>query len=160
MNAGKIRTELYQGKTINQICNTYHMTFKQLFDLLHQTKTVDTEKTPKYILKAHARYFIQKNINGDIKIFGSFYNRKEAEKVLDKLIQHDWELPFHERAGILYVYEKKPDNFIIRYYTQQYGRYGSCEDAIKVRNMLYEFDWDMDYLNLICRKLGVERLDD
>lgn len=39
-----------------------------------------------------------------------------------------------------------------------FGSYSTIEDARKVRDKLIEFDWDKDYLPLICRQLGVERM--
>lgn len=68
--------------------------------------------------------------------------------------KRDKEKQYIYRKGRAFVIQKRVNG---KY--SYFGAYSSFEDARKVRDELVKFNWNMDYLPLICRQLGVEKLE-
>ena len=50
MNINEIRSKLQQGKTINEVCKEYNITFQQLFQMLKGEIGVNIETPPTGVL--------------------------------------------------------------------------------------------------------------
>ena len=151
--------DLRNGKSINEVCTENKLTLKQLMSL---TKKPAIQKLPKYISKCNKRYRITKHISGKkSQYYGSFKTLDEAKEVVKKLIKHNWELPPKDYLGMMYIHEKGQYYWIRKTINGKYRniiRLDNLTDAKNVRDMLVKFDWDLDYLPIICKQLGVEQI--
>ena len=158
-----IRHDLKNGLSINEVCEKYNLTFKELYaQLKHKPKDKESCDNEKHIYLVRTRYFILKG--GDsTKNYGSYFNLEEAIRVRDELVSQEWNVDPNDYLGDKYI-SIKDKNFKIskswgKHKTVVYGEYRSLEDARKVRDALVVFDWDKDYLPLILKRLGVERVE-
>lgn len=162
MKSGQqLKNELKQGKSISEVCHNNNITFKQLLSLIRQSNTKKPKILPEHVEKVGRRYQVVKRTDGDLKYYGSYLTVEDAIEARDKLIENNWDLPVTETLGVKFIL-KHNGYWKIQRKTNQgntfAGVYKTLEDAIKVRDLLVQFDWDLDYLNLICRKAGVERI--
>lgn len=154
----EIISDLRNGKTIQEVCQEKEVTLKQLFSIIRkkQTKTM-----PKYISRSGKRYRVIRHMkNKKCKTYGSFDTLEEAIEMRNRLINTNWELPPKEYMGMMYIQKDKNSWKIQKQLNGKQrcvARFKTMEDAINVRDMLVKFEWDLDYLELICRQLGVER---
>lgn len=89
MNINEIRSKLQQGKTINEVCKEYHLTFQQLFQMLNGGvvgASVSQTTGVLYITKSGERYVLRK----DDKHYGTYYSLEDAIKVRDYFIYNGW----------------------------------------------------------------------
>ena len=90
-----IRKDLRNGKTIEQVCNTYNITFKKLCETFHgykrkpQTNKPTTTPT-RYISIIHGHHCIRKKINGKTRIFGTYNTLEDAIIIRDALEEDGW----------------------------------------------------------------------
>lgn len=159
MNADEIIQNFRDGKTIQEVCQEKDLTLKQLFSIIRkkQTKTL-----PKHISKSGKRYRIIRHIyNKTCKTYGSFDTLEEAVEIRNRLLATNWELPPREYMGMMYIQKDKTSWKIQKQLNGKQkcvARFKTMEDAINVRDMLVKFNWDLDYLELICKQLGVEKI--
>lgn len=89
MNINEIRSKLQQGKTINEVCKEYQLTFKQLFRMLNGGvvgASVSPTTEALYITKSGERYVLIKNGT----YYGTYYCLEDAIKVRDYFIYNGW----------------------------------------------------------------------
>ena len=158
-----VRTELKNGMTIDEACKKYHVTFSELVDSLKNSESYYTTINYRYISKNNSRYIIQKSINNKSVIFGSYFDLEDAIEVRDQLIKLDWNVDKNDFLGDMYIVKTLKGGFRVvkgrgKYKNAHYGIYESLTDARKVRDCLVRVDWDMDYLPLILKRLGVVRI--
>ena len=88
--SNQIRQQLQNGKTIQEVCKEYHLTFKELCQLFLQGKykrTTNEHTTGKlYITSDGKRYILRKDGNH----FGSYNSLDDAVKVRDYMIMNGW----------------------------------------------------------------------
>ena len=158
MNHEDIMKDLRNGKTINEVCHENNITLKELFKLIRKPHN---RKLPKHIYKIGGRYLIRKHKHGKTENYGSFRNLNKAIEIRNKLIENDWNLQPQEYMGLMYI---QPDNNgwkiqkVINKSVKHIVGFKTLEEAIQVRDMLVKFNWDLDYLELICKQLGVEKI--
>ena len=155
----EIITDLKNGKTINEVCHENRLTLKQLMEL---TRTKTIPKLPKHISRTGKRYRISRKITPhEYECYGSFLTLREAKEVLNLLIENDWNLEPREYMGLMYIVNDRKGYKLQKFINGELKHikyFKNMEDAIKVRDMLVKFDWDLDYLDLICKQLGVEKI--
>ena len=74
------------------------------------------------------------------------------------LIANNWELDPARYLNMKYIHKRKNDYLILKCIDGEQKRIckiGNKSDAIKIRDALVKVDWDLDYLPLICRQVGV-----
>ena len=89
MNINEIRSKLQQGKTINEVCKEYQLTFQQLFRMLNGGvvgASVSPTTEALYLTKSGERYVLRK----DDKHYGTYYSLEDAIKVRDYFIYNGW----------------------------------------------------------------------
>ena len=89
MNINEIRSKLQHGKTINEVCKEYHLTFQQLFQMLNGGvvgASVSQTTGVLYITKSGERYVLIKNGT----YYGTYYCLEDAIKVRDYFIYNGW----------------------------------------------------------------------
>lgn len=161
----EIIQDLRNGATIHDTCKKYNIQFKDLFKLLYghpQQQYKPKCEVSNNIYKQNHRYTIKKRINNEIIQFGTYFNLNEAIENRNRLEKLNWQADpmdylgdmFLSRRGKRYVIQKESS----RSKTLYYGLYHTLEDARKVRDCLVKLNWDKDYLPLILRRLGVERI--
>lgn len=161
MHIGKIRTELREGKTIDEVCREYNMSFSKLLNTLRTTQSVPRkeENLPDYIYIVGNRYEIRKVKNKKIVTYGSYNHLGEALKVRDELILKEWNESPDKYLGDKFIYPRT-HGFLVQKTmdkkTYHCGFYESISDARKVRDKLVECNWDFRQLNNILKELGVE----
>ena len=158
----EIKTELRNGMTINKVCKKYRITFAELFKILNKPEyTHYQNQISKYVYKVGNRYIIQKSVANRQTKFGSWIKLEEALKIRDELEEKNWEVDPLDYLGDKYISMKDNHYKITKSFgrfTKSYGTYRTLDDARKVRDCLARLDWDKDYLDLILKRLGVERL--
>ena len=94
MNMYRVRKDLQNGKTIEQVCKDHNITFKTLCDTFHgyiRTKKKTKSTTPtKYIEVRNGRACVRKTINGKTRIFGTYNRLEDAIIMRDALEQDGW----------------------------------------------------------------------
>lgn len=159
MNTDEIIQNFRDGKTIQEVCQEKGLTLKQLFSIIRkkQTKTM-----PKYISRSGKRYRVIRYIEDKTcKTYGSFDTLEEAIEIRNRLLATNWELPPREYMGMMYIQKDKTSWKIQKQLNGKQrcvARFKTMEDAINVRDMLVKFNWDLDYLELILKQLGVEKI--
>ena len=88
MNTNKIRQQLQNGTTIQEVCQQYHISFKELCNLfLSRGCTTDKSSTGKlYISFNQGRYILRKNGVH----YGSYRSLDDAVLVRDYMIMNGW----------------------------------------------------------------------
>lgn len=155
----EIITDLKNGKTINEVCYENKLTLDQLISI---TRTRTTPKLPKHISRCGTRYRIIRRITAnESEYYGSFITLEEAKNVLDLLIKNNWNLEPCEYMGLMYIVQDKKGWKIQKFINGKLKHikyFENLNDAIKVRDKLVKFDWDLDYLPLILKQVGVEKI--
>ena len=155
----EIITDLKNGKTINEVCYENKLSLDQLIRI---TRTRTTPKLPKYITRVGKRYRIIRKITAnESKYYGAFSTLKEAKNALDLLIKNNWNLEPCEYMGLLYITQDKKGWKIQKFINGKLKHikyFENLDDAIQVRDKLVKFDWDLDYLPLILKQVGVEKI--
>ena len=90
MNTNKIRQQLQNGTTIQEVCQQYHLTFKELCQLFlsgRYSRTTNESSTGKlYISFNQGRYILRKNGVH----YGSYRSLDDALKVRYFMIMNGW----------------------------------------------------------------------
>lgn len=154
----EIREKLWNGVTITEICTEYRLTFKKLFDLLDtmDIKPQYLNLEEEHIYLKGKRYNIHKTVNGGTLDFGSYIYLGDAIKIRDELVALKWKANPLEYNGDVNIYIRDVDTYHIEHKKVYYGCYYDLEVAREVRDKLIEFNWDKDYLPLICKSVGVK----
>ena len=102
MMISDIQNDFKNGLTINEVCNKYGLTFKELVSS-HMRKKA--EINPKKCIRyRNGGFILQKTINGKAIYFGFYDSLETAEKVKAMLIKYDWNkdyLPLiHKKLGV------------------------------------------------------------
>ena len=86
----EIQNDFKKGYTINEVCNKYGLTFKELVSS-HMRKKA--EINPKKCIYQHynGKYVLQKTINGKEIYYGIYDSLETAEQVKALLIKFDWD---------------------------------------------------------------------
>jgi len=88
MNTNKIRQQLQNGTTIQEVCQQYHISFKELCNLfLSRGCTTDKSSTGKLYVSYDGHRFILRKNNG---YYGSYQSLDDALKVRDYMIMNGW----------------------------------------------------------------------
>ena len=85
---GEIRTKLRNGTSIEQVCDSYDLTFNALFQLMkNKDKTIKKfTNSSLYIQEKNGKYILRKcNVN-----YGYYYTLEDAKKVRDYFIFNGW----------------------------------------------------------------------
>ena len=90
MNTNKIRQQLQNGTTIQEVCQQYQLTFKELCQLFlsgRYSRTTNESSTGNlYVSFDQHRYILRKNgVN-----YGSYQSLDDALKVRDYMIMNGW----------------------------------------------------------------------
>lgn len=90
MNPTKIRQQLQNGTTIQEVCTQYHITFQELCQLFlpgRYSRTTNESSTGRlYVSFDQHRYILRKNgVN-----YGSYQSLDDALKVRDFMIMNGW----------------------------------------------------------------------
>ncbi|MBQ6220161.1 MAG: hypothetical protein IJH63_10485 [Methanobrevibacter sp.] len=134
------------------------LTVLQFKPVIYNPDLEPSKKFNNYIYKTNGRkkaYRVQRKVDGKSINYGSYKNRRMAEKVVRELKKVDWnknELPRIKKE----LNEPSPDRYV--YYSNQndsymisksfkgrkifYGRFKTRELARRVRDLLEEHDWD------------------
>ena len=158
----EIEQALRNGLTIDEVCEKYKVSFKDLFKICNKKKITPFNQVSDYVYRFGTRYIIQKSIDNRQTKFGSWIKLEEALKIRDELKEKNWEVDPLDYLGDKYI-SMRDNHYKItksfgRFNTKSYGTYRTLDDARKVRDCLARLDWDKDYLDLILKRLGVERL--
>lgn len=154
----EIITSLKKGKTINEVCYENKLSLNQLMRI---TRTRTTPKLPKNIIRRGKRYRIRRQTANKVEYYGSFITLEEAKNALDLLIKNNWNIEPCEYMGLLYIVQDKKGWKIQKFINGKLKHikyFENLDDAIKVRDKLVKFDWDLDYLPLILKQVGVEKI--
>ena len=157
MNTIKIREDLQSNMSISEVCKKYNLTFNKLCALMQQPIQLPKEKCPEHIRRHYSRYMVYREVEGRIIKYGSFLTLQEAKEVKQRLIDSNWELPPSEYLGMMYIIKYQKHYVIQKYLDGKHRKLVSFkhkEDAMKVRDCLVKFDWDLDYLQLILKQTG------
>lgn len=112
-------------------------------------------KTPKemdYIRKTpYNTWMVIKYINGKQKSFGTFKSLKHAQKHRDICVKNNWDIKLKKRHGLKHISREKRRG---RYYIHRrvdgkvkyYGYFSNIIDAIRERDLLIKYNWDIDAL--------------
>ena len=112
-------------------------------------------KTPKemdYIRKTpYNTYMVSKCINGKYHSFGTFKSLKQAQKHRDICVKNNWNMKLKKRYGLKHISKEKRWG---RYYIHRrvdgkvkyYGYFSNLIDAIRERDLLIKYNWDIDAL--------------
>ena len=106
-----------------------------------------TKLKSKYILKDKKRFKIVKTINKKVKYFGIYETEKEACRIRDLLIKHDWDkkyLPKKPDRNIYFQRGKYEIRKVINKKKEYFGRYNSKEEAKSIRNLLEKDNWNKE----------------
>lgn len=110
----------------------------------------------KYVYKTDAGgYYCKKN--------GKYYcSSTDLDTILiyrDFLIEHDWDKEkFKKHFGIeprkkfdtpKYIYLTPNGTYQIRYHATCYGTFTKLEEALEERNLLMQFGWEYDFVDLV-----------
>ena len=109
----------------------------------------------KFISKNGRKYMIYKTIKGERTHFGSFESLEEAIKERDFLVENNWGFPEGEEIGVprklgkygRYIAAKDEYFTVHKYINGKYHDFGlltSVDDAIRLRDVLIENDWDIN----------------
>ena len=147
-----------------QISSTAYSFFLQQFTpITNNTVTklngvvlmVYIRKTPKnmdYIHKTpYNTWRVAKWINGKYVSFGTFKSLKQAQKHRDICVRNEWDMKLKKRHGLKHISNEKRRG---RYYIHRrvngkviyYGYFSNILDAIRERDLLIKYNWDMDAL--------------
>jgi len=90
MNPTKIRQQLQNGTTIQEVCTQYHITFKELCQLFlpgRYSRTTNESSTGKLYISYDQRRFIlrKEGVN-----YGSYQSLEDAILVRDYMIMNGW----------------------------------------------------------------------
>lgn len=120
-------------------------------------------KYSKYIIKQGNKYIVRKRFSNKIYgHFGSFSNMDEAIITRDKLVDENWEMPKEKLLENLDIIELKGENnhigkvgrsFVVFNFSKNkcifYGYYSSLRSAIRNRDKLISYDWDVSKVDNI-----------
>ena len=120
-------------------------------------------KYSKYIIKQGNKYIVRKRFSNKIyNHFGSFSNLDEAIIVRDKLVDENWGMPKEKLLENLDIIELKGENrligkvgksFVVFNFTNNqcifYGYYSSLRNAIRNRDKLISYNWDVSKVSNI-----------
>lgn len=118
-------------------------------------KLAYVRKTPKeleYIRNTpYNSYMIVKHINGRQISFGTFKSLKQAKKHRDFCVRNNWEEECKKRHRLKHISQDKRNGryFIHRKVNGEvkyYGYFSNIIDAIRERDLLIKFNWDIDAL--------------
>lgn len=119
-------------------------------------------KVSKYIIKHKNKFIIRKKFSEKIKSFGSYSNLDEAIIARDKLVDKNWGMPKDKILVNLDMVELKGKNefigkagksFVVYNYSDNkcvfYGYYSSLRSAIRNRDNLISYNWDVSKVDKI-----------
>ena len=150
INAKEIHHYL-QNHSINDACEHFNCSFKDLFDYANiygHSEGITREYDMRYIRKRNGIYFIQKHINGESKCFYGSKSLKETVELRDKLIENNWidngQLGIVELDDNRYIY-RSGKSFMLRKSvngkSRYFGMFKTLEEAIKARDELIKNNW-------------------
>lgn len=151
----QLQNELRSGESINSVCKKYRLTFAELIELVKTpTYNYSKNKLPAHIYRKGRQYAIYKQINGKCVGFGEFESLKQAKKVVQQLIIHNWKLEPMTYLNMKYIVKLKHGYQIRKTFDGVQKTVVSIDnenDAIKIRDLLVKYDWDLSYLPLILK---------
>lgn len=151
-----IQNDLKNGMSINNVCKKYNVSFKELMGRVSNRR--HPRNLPAYIVRRGTKYVIHKRIDKKSKYFGSYYDLNDAIQTVNLLKQLNWKVNPADYMGDLFIVHKN-NKYYLRHKSWNYtliGGYNDLKTARKVRDLLYNFNWDIDYLQIIHKKLGVK----
>lgn len=101
---------------------------------------------PYYIRHDRNRYVISKIIDGELKVFGTFYNKVDAIVERNRLMANNWEVNeenYTEEEYSEFIYSIN-DDFIVRKDGVVYGTFDNPFDAIDFRNYCIKINWKFE----------------
>lgn len=161
-----IKNDLKNGLSIQEVCEKYSISFNELFKKLKhgQPKIKDKQGfcVSENVYQFGRRYTIQKVLGYKVIQFGSYMDLDEAITVRNELASKNWEADPMDYLGDKHIHQIY-NQFRIskskgRGKTIHFGNYHTLEDARKVRDCMVKLNWDKDYLELVLKRLGVEKI--
>lgn len=169
--AMEIKDKLKDGKSIDEICSEYNLSFKEVLDIVKKNKwgnVPNKTTTLLYISKSRGKYKLRKcNKN-----YGSYNSLEDAKKVRDYFMINGWDSEKLDDIcdklnvnrcvkGNKYIRERDGHFYLMG--TEDgvhklFGAYNSYEDARKVRDYCKTHGWVRKSIDEYCRVLGVERV--
>lgn len=106
----------------------------------------------KYIRKKNANsYEIYRNVPGSTKYYGRGRTLIEALMKRDMIIANGWKpMYLPNTTGERYIYPNGEQFIIIKYINgkgMSYGTFDTLEEAVKERDLLIKYNWDLE---LVC----------
>ncbi|OED30389.1 hypothetical protein [Methanosphaera sp. WGK6] len=114
-----------------------------------------------YYIEQKNKYRVSKTIDGKQNFYGLYDTLEEAEKVRDKLLEHNWSKEYYEKnlrkedtskksEDMQYIYLVKDTSTYsiskqIKNKKYSFGRYKTIEEAKKARDELQAHDWSIDF---------------
>ena len=154
----KIRDDLRNGKSIDDVCRDYNISFKNVVEMMKEPEYVK-KMLPENIIMKNRMYSVCNVIDGEIVFFGRFRTLHQAKAVLEKLVASDWSLRPYEYLGMMHIYGHKGKWRLQKQFSnnsQWRMTFENKEDAIFVRDELVLCDWDLSCLPEILEKVECE----
>lgn len=156
----EIRNDLKNGKSIDDVCKDYNISFKDLMELMSEPEYLRKKKMlPEQIILKNHMYTICNIIKGKIVYFGSFRTLHQAKEVLKRLEESNWSLRPRQYLGMSYIYSRNTGYQVKKNYGNGHSWsrvFENKEDAIFVRDELVLCDWDLSCLPEILEKMECE----
>lgn len=106
----------------------------------------------KYISILKGKFQVSKQVNGKRYYFGSYDTLEEAKKVREYFIKHNWDVNerfrFKKTKPFQHIIISEEGNYRvvkrINYKLVHFGTFHTLEDAQRERDLLMQFDWDLE----------------